>query len=103
MNRYIKLSDVLALLPKDDVVGPKPSHLRREVEKLSSVDLKDKCIISEKQLSSLLEEAYRYEALESGGVDNWSWYSESLKDYLNFIGYPDYETAVKKEIGEYKV
>lgn len=35
MTYYIKLEDVLKLLPKDDLVGPKPSRLRREVNELT--------------------------------------------------------------------
>ena len=38
--------------------------------------------ISEKYLKYLIESRARLEALESGGVDNWSWYGESYSDYL---------------------
>lgn len=36
--------------------------------------------IDEDRLTDLLEAEIRLTALESGGVDNWSWYSESLWD-----------------------
>lgn len=38
--------------------------------------------ISEEQLLELLECQARWYALESGGVDNWTWYGESLSDYI---------------------
>ena len=39
--------------------------------------------ISETDLLELLAEAHRLRALNSGGVDNWTWYGESCCDYLN--------------------
>ena len=38
--------------------------------------------ISEKDLKYLIESRARLEALESGGVDNWSWYCDANSDYL---------------------
>lgn len=38
--------------------------------------------INEEDLKYLIECRARLEALESGGVDNWSWYGESYSDYL---------------------
>lgn len=32
------------------------------------------------QYVDLFLSAQRYRALEAGGVDNWDWYSESMKD-----------------------
>ena len=40
-------------------------------------------IISEKDLLELLEDHYRLTALEQGGVDNWTWYSDSCADFIN--------------------
>lgn len=34
---YVKLEDVLALLPEDDVVGPKPTYLRRKLAELPAI------------------------------------------------------------------
>lgn len=34
---YVKLDDVLALLPETDIVGPKPSRLRKEVQELKKI------------------------------------------------------------------
>ena len=39
-------------------------------------------LILEAELVELLESQNRLVALESGGVDNWSWYGDSLHDYL---------------------
>ena len=38
--------------------------------------------IKEKDLKYFIECRARLEALEAGGVDNWSWYGESYSDYL---------------------
>jgi hypothetical protein len=37
--------------------------------------------ISEKRLKDLERAASKLQALEAGGVDNWEWYSESLKEW----------------------
>lgn len=34
---YVKLEDVLALLPEDDVCGPKPTHLRKLLAELPAI------------------------------------------------------------------
>lgn len=33
-NLYVKLDDVLALIPNNDIVGPKPSYLRKKINEL---------------------------------------------------------------------
>ena len=38
--------------------------------------------VSETDLKYFIESRAKFEALESGGVDNWSWYGESYSDYL---------------------
>lgn len=38
--------------------------------------------IKEEDLKYFIECRVRLEALEAGGVDNWSWYGESYSDYL---------------------
>lgn len=40
-------------------------------------------IISESELRDLLTNTYKLIALESGGVDNWEWYGESIHNFLN--------------------
>ena len=44
--------------------------------------MEDRYVISREELLDLLEAQYRLAALERGGVDNWSWYGESLSDFL---------------------
>lgn len=39
--------------------------------------------ISADRMVELLTAEMKLIALESGGVDNWSWYGESFRDYLN--------------------
>jgi hypothetical protein len=34
---YVKLDDVLAILPKDDTVGPKPSHIRKQLTQMDNI------------------------------------------------------------------
>ena len=34
---YVKLEDVLALIPTDDICGPKPSTLRKKLAELPSI------------------------------------------------------------------
>jgi len=37
--------------------------------------------ITVKEYKNLLDDSRKLAALEAGGVDNWEWYSESLKEY----------------------
>lgn len=36
----------------------------------------------QKEFYELYEASEKLEALEQGGVDNWEWYSESLRNYF---------------------
>lgn len=38
---YVKLEDVLALLPNDDICGPKPSYLREQLARLPQIHIPD--------------------------------------------------------------
>ena len=38
--------------------------------------------IKQRKLLDLLEAYFKLAALESGGVDNWEWYGDSLCQYL---------------------
>ena len=42
-NLFLRLEDVMALIPEDDIVGPKPSSLRKNIEKMP----KYRCRIAE--------------------------------------------------------
>ena len=40
------------------------------------------CLVPKEELKELLAARDKLAALERGGVDNWSWYSDSLNEYL---------------------
>lgn len=44
--------------------------------------MEKKYVLTEKQLEELLARSARLSALESGGVDNWSWYGESIGEFI---------------------
>lgn len=86
MTKYVKLDDVLALLPETDITGPKPSRLRKEVTELPTVELEPGMyLIYEDTLTQILADHYRLCALEQGGVDNWSWYCDACHDWLKEV------------------
>lgn len=41
----------------------------------------EKILITKAEYERLLDRDEKLTALEEGGVDNWEWYEESLKDY----------------------
>lgn len=47
--------------------------------------------ISEARYRELLISENELCALESGGVDNWSWYSESINNYCNHPSSSDFD------------
>ena len=58
--------------------------------------------IEKKELRELLEAYHRLQALECGGVDNWEWCGESIKDYCAEANCKDIEDIVDKEIEKYE-
>ena len=65
--------------------------------------------ISEEELRDLLYCRHTLTALECGGVDNWSWYGESISDYEKIYcdenGIEDnlcISEIVEKEISKYE-
>ena len=43
-------------------------------------------MVEENKLKNLLYDSAQLHALDSGGVDNWGWYGESIGDFLkNYI------------------
>lgn len=44
-----------------------------------------KYLIEEKDLTELLSNSLRLEALERSGVDNWIWYGEGFRDFLEEV------------------
>ena len=47
-NLFLRFEDVMALIPEDDVVGPKPSSLRKSIKKMP----KYRCRIAEVLVNS---------------------------------------------------
>ena len=45
----------------------------------------NKYIVEEKTLLEIVTAYYKLQALEAGGVDNWSWYGDSLYDFLKEV------------------
>jgi hypothetical protein len=42
-------------------------------------------LVKKEKLIKLIAAYYKLQALEAGGVDNWSWYSDSLNDFLREV------------------
>lgn len=42
-------------------------------------------IIPQSDLLSLLRQSEKLSALEAGGVDNWEWYCDSIRDHINWF------------------
>ena len=65
--------------------------------------------ISEPDLRELIINANYYLALESGGVDNWDWYSESVHSFIDmcsdvdFTEYESMEEIVEAELTNYQI
>lgn len=58
----------------------KIKYKNKELEKLQNVNIEDEFKISLAQYNELIKSERKLNALESGGVDNWQFYDESLKD-----------------------
>lgn len=39
VEKFIKVDDILRILPKDDKTGPKPSYIRKYIESLETLTL----------------------------------------------------------------
>lgn len=63
--------------------------------------------IKEEDLKYFIECRARFEALEAGGVDNWSWYCDSNADYLcdmkNIYGLNEDEDLDFLDIVKYEI
>lgn len=58
-------------------------------------------VLSENELKLLLEYKAELNALESGGVDNWHWYSESIHESEDWDSDSD-TWNVEKYLKEYR-
>ena len=66
-------------------------------------------IVSKEELTELIEAFYKLAALESGGVDNWEWCSDSMNDFLDSYWIENHTELIKffnltteEEIKEFK-
>jgi hypothetical protein len=50
-------------------------------------------VITRKKYTDLVRRSDMLQGLESGGVDNWQWYSESLQDFFRKYYPEDYDDA----------
>ncbi len=41
------------------------------------------CLVPKNELVDLLYDSLKLQALECGGVDNWSWYGDSIRDFID--------------------
>lgn len=70
-------------------------------------------MVDEAELKDLLKAYHKLTALEGGGVDNWSWHSDSLYYYLDEYAKSlnitdeeeledfDFDSIVERELSEY--
>lgn len=72
--------------------------------------MKQYYVLTQQELLSLLSDSIRLNALECGGVDNWNWYGDSIKDFMgSWISENDLdptwhweiEDIAKKDLGNY--
>lgn len=60
-----------------------------------------KYIIQEDKLVKLIADHFALMALENGGVDNWSWYGDSLNQFLNEMEADEFEEAAVNHINSF--
>lgn len=41
------------------------------------------CLVPKDELKDLLYDSLRLQALDCGGVDNWTWYGDSIRDFID--------------------
>ena len=41
------------------------------------------CLVPKDELKDLLYDSLRLQALEFSGVDNWTWYGDSIRDFID--------------------
>lgn len=56
--------------------------------------------ISEQELRYLIKRDYILRALEAGGVDNWDYYGEALRNMREYYNVEDIEEIVDKDLKE---
>lgn len=59
-------------------------------------------LINEEELDNLIMDSLTLQALDAGGVNSWSWYGDSVKDFLQEAGVKEFEELIlktKEEMG----
>lgn len=41
------------------------------------------CLVPKEELKDLLYDSLKLQALEVSGVDNWTWYGDSIRDFID--------------------
>lgn len=59
-------------------------------------------VLSEDELVRLIESDMELTALECGGVDNWDYRGEACCDYLDAVGFDDFEDAARDAVAALK-
>lgn len=65
--------------------------------------MKEVIVIPKDKLETYINGYLQLMALEQGGVDNWSWCGDSIRDFLDRHGADDFDELVEKEIKKYEV
>ena len=81
-------------------------HFRFVVKLFARLVVRHKRIKSVKGLPPAAYKLYltvSHYALESGGVDNWDWYGESIRDFLRENEVKHFKDLIEKELKEYEV
>lgn len=65
--------------------------------------MKEVIVIPKDKLETYINGYLQLMALEQGGVDNWSWCGDSIRDFLNRHEADDFDELVEKEIEKYEV
>lgn len=60
--------------------------IQEEKEDKEEEDKEEEITISKKVYDDLYNDALLLQCLEGGGVDNWCWYEEAYKEYLELLG-----------------
>ena len=91
---YVKLKDVLALIPDND-------NLREQLNTLLIAKAEKYFIVPESDLRRLINQSNHYEGLDWGGVDNWEWYGDSLHDYLENQHVEDFDELTELDLARF--
>lgn len=61
---------------------------------------KDLMVITVQKYKSLLKDSLVLAALESGGVDNWDYYGDSVRGFLGVENAEDFDELVERDMNK---